>query len=309
MAAGKLFINGIQHHDGDPIEVGGEAPSQVSCNGVIVWVNKYAPNAPVLNSVTSGISKVTINFTNSTDPGVPVATYNLLENDIEVATNITSGYIRSVVAGTRSYKVRAINTVDYADSNSIDGISVQPSGSRTFTSSGTWVCPIGVTSVGLKMIGGGGSGALDAASIITGGGGGGSEVCTTVTVVPGTSYSMEVGSGALSKYWGSSAHDGENGGASTAFGHTAGGGRGGNSGTGSSYYHGNGESRSTCVGTSYNGVCGCPHYGGQAGWADGTNGHPTGGGPATAGVGAGGGGYERGKYSCGGGRGEIRLIW
>jgi hypothetical protein len=76
--------------------------------------------------------------------------------------------------------------------------------SQTFTSSGTWTCPRGVTFVTLEGFGGGGgggggfsppNGTLD--TIWGGGGGGGGTLKygAVVQVVPGTVYSVTIGSG------------------------------------------------------------------------------------------------------------------
>ncbi len=71
----------------------------------------------------------------------------------------------------------------------------------TYTTSGTWVCPQGVTSVQVEAWGGG-AGARDAANTkghVTGGGGGGAYARrNTITVVPGNSYSFTIGNGGAS---------------------------------------------------------------------------------------------------------------
>lgn len=60
---------------------------------------------------------------------------------------------------------------------------------------GTWVCPAGITSVVVKCWGAGGGGAGDMGASAGGGGGGGGYSSKTITVVPGTTYSVEVGTG------------------------------------------------------------------------------------------------------------------
>lgn len=71
--------------------------------------------------------------------------------------------------------------------------------STNFTSSTTWVCPAGVTSVDVECWGGGGSGGSATSSKYKagGGGGGGSYVKSTIAVVPGTVYNITVGSGGV----------------------------------------------------------------------------------------------------------------
>jgi hypothetical protein len=75
-------------------------------------------------------------------------------------------------------------------------------GTQTFTSSGTWTAPAGVTAVTATVVGGGGGGGASGNSTTNsnynfpGGGGAGGVVTTqTVSVTPGTTYSVVVGSG------------------------------------------------------------------------------------------------------------------
>ena len=70
---------------------------------------------------------------------------------------------------------------------------------QTFTTSGSWTCPAGVTAIKVEAWGGGGAGG-GANQTTTGGGGGGGgsyNVQTSLTVVPGTSYSYTVGLGGV----------------------------------------------------------------------------------------------------------------
>ncbi|TDD78786.1 LamG-like jellyroll fold domain-containing protein [Flavobacterium caseinilyticum] len=65
-----------------------------------------------------------------------------------------------------------------------------------YTSSGTWTCPAGVTSITVEAWGAGGGGTIGAAAKgYTGGGGGGGAYAklNTVTVTPGTVYNFTVG--------------------------------------------------------------------------------------------------------------------
>src|SRR4051812_5514338 len=61
-----------------------------------------------------------------------------------------------------------------------------------FTSSGTWVCPAGVTSVDLIGIGKGGSGATNGGYGGGGGGGGAWGSVSGYSVTPGNSYTVSV---------------------------------------------------------------------------------------------------------------------
>lgn len=80
----------------------------------------------------------------------------------------------------------------------------------TFTTSGTWTCPAGVTSVSVLVIGGGGGGVSTTSTSGGGGGGGGAYSFTpALTVIPATVYSVAVsishgpGTGGSSSWFGS----------------------------------------------------------------------------------------------------------
>jgi len=73
---------------------------------------------------------------------------------------------------------------------------------QVFNSSSTWTAPAGVTSVNVAMVGGGGGGGYAMQSTTSGstsnaggGGGGGGVVRGTVSVTPGTTYTVTVGAG------------------------------------------------------------------------------------------------------------------
>ncbi|WP_333599764.1 GEVED domain-containing protein [Flavobacterium sp.] len=96
----------------------------------------------------------------------------------------------------------------------------------TYTSSGTWVCPQGVTTIQVEAIGGGAGGrASGSTKGDTGGGGGGGAYAkrSAVTMIPGTSYTITVGAGGATSF---------NGGTTTAaFGSTTITAAGGSTGT------------------------------------------------------------------------------
>ncbi|MEO8589749.1 MAG: hypothetical protein ABI432_10300, partial [Flavobacteriales bacterium] len=69
---------------------------------------------------------------------------------------------------------------------------------QTFSSSGTFVAPAGVTRVVVDCYGGGGRGATRSTNGQGGGGGGGAYASSIITVVPGNSYTVTVGAGSTS---------------------------------------------------------------------------------------------------------------
>ncbi|MFC6877827.1 choice-of-anchor D domain-containing protein [Flavobacterium myungsuense] len=69
---------------------------------------------------------------------------------------------------------------------------------QTFTTSGTWTCPAGVTSIQVEAWGAGGSGGGNNSNSDGGGGGGGGAYSrSTITVIPGVTYTLTVGTGAI----------------------------------------------------------------------------------------------------------------
>lgn len=138
--------------------------------------------------------------------------------------------------------------------------------SATFTTSSTWTCPAGVTSVTVDAWGGGGGGG----STNGGGGGGGAYVRnTTVSVTPGTEYDVTIGQYGLAGL--PSINSGKGGdGENTVFGTTlvtANGGKGGNGGP--SGAAGNGGAAGTYKGGK--GAAGNTTRGGGGGGGAGTS--------------------------------------
>jgi hypothetical protein len=65
----------------------------------------------------------------------------------------------------------------------------------TFTASGTWTAPAGVTSAQVILVGGGGGGGGGSQNVAGGGGAGGQVIVRNLTVVPGTTYNITIGAG------------------------------------------------------------------------------------------------------------------
>jgi hypothetical protein len=83
-----------------------------------------------------------------------------------------------------------------------------------FNSSSTWLCPPGVRSVDVRAFGGGGGGGGTDTNTgsASGGGGGGAFAKKTVTVTPGTTYTVTVGTGGAGGVGDSSPGNGADGG-------------------------------------------------------------------------------------------------
>ena len=79
------------------------------------------------------------------------------------------------------------------------GVVAALPGQQAYTTAGTytWVAPAGVTSVSVVAVGGGGAGGIGSSAIRDGGGGGGGALAykNSISVTPGTSYTVVVGAG------------------------------------------------------------------------------------------------------------------
>jgi hypothetical protein len=138
-----------------------------------------------------------------------------------------------------------------------------------FNTSTTWVAPAGVTSVTYAVVGGGGGGGGAVRSNFSaGGGGGGGRLLTgTLSVTPGTSYTVTVGGGGSA---GSGGGGGGGTGSSSVFSSiTSAGGNGGSGGSGTGGAGGN-------SGGGAGGGSGAGSTGGGGGGAGGAGGNGTG---------------------------------
>lgn len=159
----------------------------------------------------------------------------------------------------------------------------------------TWLCPAGVTSVLAECWGGGGGGGGSSSTAGGGGGAGGGYANATVTVTPGTSYTVTVGSGGGGGN--SSGGSGSSGGSSFFNTNTTVKGVGGGFGAGSTGASGAGGSAGTNVGTvtqagggGGNGSAALSDSGGGGGGGAGSQSPGTAGGAGTGSAGAGGAG-------------------
>lgn len=171
-------------------------------------------------------------------------------------------------------------------------------GQQAFTTVGTftWVAPASVTSVSVVAVGGG-AGARNGSPNYQNGGGGGLGYTNSITVVPGTSYTVEVGDGGAFASAGTVGDDsyfidtstvkGGGGGLPTGGSYTGdGGGTGGSAGN-------------TSIHNTSGGAGGAGGYSGAGGSGASANGNNNG--NAGSGGGGGGGGAASNGFSAGGG--------
>jgi hypothetical protein len=172
---------------------------------VPVPVPSNTPSAPTITGITPGNEYLVVAFNPPVSEGdSPIANY-------EYSTDSGSSFFPSrtttspiIIAGLTNgtqYNViiRAVNgSGSGASSNIVPGTPNATVQSFTTVGSTTWTAPIGVTSVEYIVVGGGGGGGggYDTGS---GGGGGGGMVLTgtTITINPGSVYTVVVGAGGV----------------------------------------------------------------------------------------------------------------
>ncbi len=288
---GDLYVNGQFHDDGDPIRVNGMEPDKVNCNGLIVWEkDAYVPPDPdpppcvcVFSASDNKCDYVEFFW----DPVEDATSYDVHNETWDSwLYNVTEGQNYNMgAAGTWTFRIYANGPGGTTRGEEDYGTQLDcgtPPGDtdEIFDTVGCsdWVCPSGVTSVVVCMVGGGGSGGASLDGWDCGGGVGGTIKSQTVSVSAGTTYRVCVGAGGAKRLAvvGAPNWVGNNG-ASSKFGSiTANGGAGGEVWQNADFpnYPGNGGSRSTCMGTFYDGnyVFSGRAWGGQAGFAGGTNG-------------------------------------
>ena len=256
---------------------------------------------------------------------------------LDTATGVISGTVANATVAY-PFTIRATDTdYDIVDQlYSWDFTFLAPVGEAVYTTPGTysWVCPAGVTSVSVVMVGAGGRGISSATAgnggIATGGtnfygGGGGGLGYITEPVSPGSSYTVLVGDGSSTDIAVTSSMM-----FSGSVNHVA----GGNGGQGYMFAAGGAAGYSGDGGTGVSGAAGSGGGGGGGMHAGGSNGGSGGGvgifGQGASGgshvnyVGQGGSGGSNGVYGAGnvggqyggggtynadGADGAVRIIW
>lgn len=169
-------------------------------------------NSPANSSVYTAISGESVSITlNATSILGKTISYqaNSLPSGLTLTGNLISGSFST--SGNSSTLVTATSSTTNKTSNVLLNWAIEsaPSGQIAYTTPGTysWTAPAGVTKVSAVCVGGGGSGGTGT----PGGGGGGLGWKNNITVVPGQSYTIVVGSGgaaAVDGGWGINGNSG-----------------------------------------------------------------------------------------------------
>ncbi len=111
-------------------------------------------------------------------------------------TTLSEYFAQSVISNTNKLNVLSNPLVNL---NKNTTLTLTPTGQQEYTVPGTysWVAPAGVTSVSVVCVGGGGGGRGNTSADAGGGGGGGLGWKNNISVTPGQSYNVVVGSGGV----------------------------------------------------------------------------------------------------------------
>ena len=330
---------------------------------LVTRVKKFVPPSYSVSAPNNAYDEgVTITFTVTTtgiDDGtqlwwMPTNVNDWVSNSGSITINNNTATFNATLSadtiaeGTETFQMRL-----YADSSVTQLVHTSPQvitvndtsnqnvvGQQLFTSTGTWLCPAGVTSVCVVCIGMGGKGQNDH-PYIPGHSGGGLGWKNNISVTPGNYYSVHVGtqaseltyfnsSGTVGAYAGLSGYGlgstgtvsgggyvgdgGGVGGSAGCSGNGSGGGGGaggysGNGGHGRAYNSNDGPGTNGSGGAGGGGGSG--HYGGGVGpYGEGSSGSYNE--NSSGGVGSGGSGKEYGGggvQSGSGGGSCVRIIW
>ena len=289
-------------------------------------VAAIVPTATTIGTVTrTSNTVVSIPFTAPTDNGgAAITSYSIISTP-SIALTYSGTTSPMAVTGTfvsgtsYTFTIAAINSIGTgtasASSNSVTPFIVT-AGSALFTTvglvAGGWVCPAGVTSICVVVVGSGGVGGSGGLNRWGGGGGGGGlAYANNITVIPGTSYPVYVAGAGTTSYFSTNTYLFATSGSTGVTGATATGGGGG----GAAGYIGNGGNGAGAIGstgTYYAGGAGGTGGGtvvGRVSFSGGAGGRGSasylayGGGAAGVGGGGGGGGGGTAATSGGGGVG------
>jgi hypothetical protein len=296
------------------------------------WV-RVAAAIPTLNNVSSGAilegvastitiagsnflaSNLTVTFTHS---GIEYEVTGITPDPGGVTADVTTpSALNALTSYGDAITIKVTNSDLLSSSTISTTVDLPAFGQYTLQSAGTyqWTCPSNVTKVSVVCVGGGGSSCHGNSGM--GGGGGALAYRNSISVTPGTQYTVTVGGGGsgFSGNYTSGPYSGNSGGSTTAFSCTAGGGGGainnssntGNYGPGGSRsgtYNGGGSGGNGGVDNTNSGGPGGGGAGGYSGNGGQGGSNSSGqGSNGNAGSGGGGGGGAAGSNSEGGGGG------
>ncbi|HFN9836115.1 TPA: phage tail protein [Yersinia enterocolitica] len=121
------------------------------------------------------------------------------------ATNSTSEVLAATPKAVRAVDIAALKIANNlseikdagpaAVAQTLLNLGLGIRGLSTFTASGSWTCPEGVTTVYIDACGGGGGGAYSSPGATGGGGGGGAAavIGASISVTPGVTYTVTIG--------------------------------------------------------------------------------------------------------------------
>ncbi len=258
------------------------------------------PGVPTIGTATAGGNNcASVTFTAPACAGVPAPitgyTATSTPGCVTASGAASPLTVTGLTTGTSyTFKVKAQNATGFgacsAASNSITAAVVT---CATYTTPGTysWVAPTGVTSVAAVVVGGGAGG-----STCRGGGGAGLSWKNSISVTPGSSYTVVVGAGGAGT---TSTGFASNGGQSSFSGATANGGSG--SGPGGTFSGGGGGGTGGSGGGTWKAGGGAGGYcgnGGAGGDSENLYGLPGQPGATNSGAAGGGFGTARSVFCC-----------
>lgn len=193
-------------------EVGALSEDGGTVWGDVTVENLYAKvNAQVGEGHTSTLMK---NADAENDYGTILRDTNG-EDVAELKLNAAEGSLKVQLGGEEQTVYHTGNPPTAADI----GVTAAKKEIARITTSGTWVCPEGVTEIDAYLVGGGESGALQSSSACKGGAGGYAWLAEKIEVTPGEGYDITIGAGGarVANAYG----NGKAGGDTVAFGFTA----------------------------------------------------------------------------------------
>jgi len=157
--------------------------------------------SPVITSALTASAYCNTAFTYLITADNEATSFNVTNLPAWLSFSTTTGEIRGTPAAAGSYSFTVTAANSFGSASATLNIQVYETVS-TYKSSTTWVCPANVTAVQVEAWGAGGAGgsAYRNAGIGLGGGGAGGAYakCNSYSVVPGTTYYINVGAGGVS---------------------------------------------------------------------------------------------------------------